>query len=156
MNYRAPFTGWGDDTNTSIKFGILTPDGRVPNWSGGSKLNRLEIPHSDSEILQNGGRDPWFVTFRAYFDSIDDMEMMDQLQGTRQTLRYTAGLTKKAGGTVQVLGETSYLILPNTMLDRISDELYEIEGAAEATLTFSRSGASTAYYGFSVYAEDDV
>jgi hypothetical protein len=151
----APWTGFGDETNTSIKFGILAPDGRVPNWSGGPKLTQLDIPHSDSQIIQNGGRRPWVVTFRCYFDTIEDMEMMDALQGTRQTLRYLAGVTKKAGGYIETAPHgVSYLVLPDTLLVSMSDETYEVEGSCEATLTFSRAGASTAYYGFSVYAED--
>lgn len=157
MNDHAPFTGFGDDTSTSVKFGILAPTGRVPNWSGGPKLTKLDIPHSDSLILQNGGRGEWSVSFRAYFDSIDDLELMDALQGTRQTLRYQAGFTKRAGGTVETLLGVSYLVLPNTLLDRIAEEDYEIDGIngpCEATLTFSRTGESTAYYGFSTYAED--
>lgn len=155
MDLLAPFTGFGNDTNSSVKFGILAPDGRVPNWSGGPRLHRLTVPHSDRTVTQNGGRDPWVVTFRCLFDTIADLELVDQLQGTRATLRYQAGMTKRAGGTVTTLQGVSYLVLPETMLDRISDETYEADGQCEATLTFSRAGESSAYYGFATYAEDD-
>lgn len=152
----APFTGFGDDTNTSVKFGILAErgTGTVPNWNGGPRLRQWAIANSDRTITQQTGRDPWRVTFRVEFESIAEMELMDNLQGTRATLRYQHGMTKTAGGTVATLAGVTYLILPDTLLERLEDETYEVDGHCEAAVTFSRSGESSAYYGFAVYGED--
>lgn len=150
----APFTGFGDDTNTSVKFGILAPDGRVPNWSGGPRLRQHAIANSDRTVTQQTGRDPWRVTFRVEFATIAELELMDDLQGTRATLRYQHGFTKRTGGTVTNLAGINYLVLPDTLLERVDNELYEVDGHCEADLTFSRAGASSAYYGFATYAED--
>ena len=152
---RAPFTGFGDDTNTSVKFAILAPDGRMPNWQGEARVNKFPIPHSARTVSQYGGRGEWSLTFRAYFDTIGELELLDELQGTRHTLRYLSGVTKRAGGTVVTLQGIQYLELSDTMLDAVTDEMYEVDGTCEATLTFSRAAELSAYYGFAVYAEDE-
>lgn len=156
MSSHATFTGFGDETNTSVKFRIVAPGGRIAGWSGGAKLRKLEIPHSDSQIIQVGGREERTISLRVHFASVADLEMMDDLQGTRATLRYRANRTKKAGGYLETLQDgVTYLVLPDTLLEQVSDETYQVFGPCEATLTFSRAGTSSAYYGFAVYAEDE-
>lgn len=134
----SPFTGFGDDPNTSVKFRLQRSAGRLPDWRGGPRLTQFVVPHSDRTITQHGGRDPWTVTFRLWFATVADLELLDALQGSRATLRYRAGLTKRVGGTVTMLGDVAYLVLPGTLLAVLSDVVVEVDGSCEATATFER------------------
>lgn len=152
----SPFTGFGDDPNTSVKFRLQRSAGRLPDWRGGPRLTQFVVPHSDRTITQHGGRDPWTVTFRLWFASVDDLELLDSLQGSRSTLRYRAGLTRRVGGTVSMLGDVAYLVLPETLLMSVGDAAIEVNGACEAPVTFQRAGDGSAYYEYAVYGEDEA
>lgn len=155
---RSPFTGFGDDPNTSIKFGWRRTSGQLPDWEGGPKLNTFAIANSDREVTQYGGRTPWSITVRLWFANRDDLDAMDALQGRRATLRYLYGMTKRAGGEPETILGTRYLVLPDTMLMRL--EALDHDGVAtgprEAMATFRRQydGSGDAY-GFAVYSEDE-
>lgn len=156
VNELSPFTGFGDDTNTSVKFSIGYVSDRIPDWSGGPRLVQHPVLHSNRTITQFGGRDPWTVTFRLWFGSIADLEALDALQGLRSTLRYRANLTRRVGGTTAMLGDVSYLVLPETLLLAVGDVEIEVDGTCEATVTFQRAGDGSAYYEYAVYGEDEA
>jgi len=136
----SPFTGYGDDPNTSVKFGLRRINGAMPDWQGGPKLTFHAIVNSDREVSQYHGRTPWTITLRLRFADRAALEAMDALQGRRATLRYLFGLTKRAGGHAETILGTRYLVLPETLL--LSLETVEIEGLAggsrEAMATFQR------------------
>jgi hypothetical protein len=144
----APLTGFGDDTNSSIKFGLLFPEGRYPDWTGGPRLAQFSIPHSDRTTTQYLGRDPWTITLHCYFPTLTNLELLDGVQGARQTLRIKAGLTRTAGGTIETLQDVQYLILPETLLLSISNSMIDLNGFAEADVTFQRPATASTYSGF--------
>ncbi len=154
MDHLAPFTGFGDDTNASIKFTIWAPSGRTANWQGGARLNTFAIPHSNRTITQHSGMNEWTISLPVLVDSVEDLDMLDALQGRRATLRYERVLTKRVGGTIENMQGVSYLTLPDTLLVQLSGESYEPDGPCEAVLTFSRPVEPSSYYGFAVYGED--
>ncbi len=156
MVQQALLTGFGDDTHTSVKFRILLPTNRTPDWRGAPRISQFDIPHSDRTVTQFRGRSPMEITFRLWLETIDDLDFLDGLLGTRQTLRYVAGITKKMNGTIETLGDTKYLNLPNTMLLDLGEPSIQVGGVSEVDATFQRAGESSAYYGFAVYAEDDA
>jgi hypothetical protein len=156
MSALSPFTGFGDDTNTSVKFGLQRANGRLPDWEGGPKLTFHDIANSDRQVTQRHGRTPWSITIKLWFGHPDDLEAMDALQDQRATLRYLYGLTKRAGGTPETILGTRYLALPNTML--ISLEPLDHDGVAtgprEAMATFRRAYSGGDTFGFARFAED--
>jgi hypothetical protein len=152
----APFTGFGDDANSSIKFGIdVTGQDTVPNWTGGEPdLTTHRVRNSSDVITQLHGREPRTLTLRLWFASLDDLEALEGVQGAQATLRYLWGITSRAGGTKETRGAHSYLVLPETLLARVTDQRTYIGGTAEAVATFQRAVGAASYYGFAVYAED--
>jgi hypothetical protein len=154
MTSRDPFTGFGDDTNTSIKFGIRAVGGVTPDWEGGKRINQFEIPNSDRTVTQIGGAKPQDVTFEVLVGSRADIQMLKNLIGVRATLRYLRGITTDEGGTVRTYLGTQYLELPNALLMKVAKVVNLRDGRSLAELTFQRAGDSSAYYGFSTYAED--
>jgi hypothetical protein len=157
INDYAPFTGFGDDYSASVKFAILHPDEMFPQWSSAHRSSKHAIPGSNVTVTQYHGRAPWSVTLRLYFASIDELEALDQLVGRKATLRYMWGISKTVGGYKWPIEGQNYLVLPGTILDSMSDERYEIDGPAEATVRFERSydPSLADTYGFAEYAEDE-
>ena len=155
MDELAPFTGFGDDTNTSVKFGIFAPGGDVPLWDVEPRGVKIPIPHSNRTVIQSTGLGEWSVTFRVDLATTTDLEMLQALQYQRATLRYQHRITNNPGGTVATLQGVSYVVLPDTLLDRVSRVSREVEGSCEADLTFTRPAEASAYYGFAYYSEPD-
>lgn len=153
----SPFTGFGDDPNTSVKFSIVTDGGRIADWAGGPKLSFHPIANSDREPTQYHGRKPWTLTCLLLFDTLDDLEALDALQGRRATLRYAWGVTKRAGGEPTMILSDRYLTLPDTMLVSLDVEATYRSGQAKALATFRRqSSGGSDLYGFAIYAEDEL
>ena len=158
MSHIDPFTGFGDDTNTSVKFGIRAERGVTPDWDGGeATITQWLIPNSNGrQVTQVSTAKPTTVTFEVLVGSRSDMQMLKSLAatGTRATLRYLRGITTDNGGIVRTYLGTSYLELPNTLLMKVKTVSNLRDGRSIAELTFQRAGDSSAYYGFSTYAED--
>ena len=129
MNDLSPFTGFGDDTNTSVKFSISAPGGVVPLWTLEPRGTKLPVPHSNRTIIQASGLGEWSVTFRVEVDTTDELELLQALQYQRATLRYRHRVTNNPGGTITTLQGVSYVVLPDTLLDRVSNETREVEGS---------------------------
>lgn len=144
----APLTGFGNDTNSSIKFGLVFPNGSYPDWQGGPRLAQFAIPHSDRTTTQYLGRDPWTITLRCHFRDVAHLELLDGVQGARATLRIKAGLTRTAGGTIQTLQDVQYLVLPETLLLSLTNAVIDLTGYCEADATFQRPATASTYTGF--------
>ena len=161
MSYLAgpsTFTGFGDDVAASIKFGILRDrNGSAPDWSGGeAKLAVFEPLHSNDVVTQYRGRQSREITLRLWFADVNDLEALDSVQGRQATLRYLWGITSRAGGRKQTLPDgVSYLVLPDTLLVRISDRVSMARGRWEATATFRRPVGIGTLYDYAHYAEED-
>jgi hypothetical protein len=155
MHDLAPFTGFGDDTNISLKFGILAPGGIVPLWTLDPRISSMPIPHSNRTVKQYGGLGEWSVTFSVDIETTQDLEMLQMLQGLTATLRYQHGVTNRPGGTVSTIQDVSYVILPDTFLARVSNESRLVDDTCEASVTFTRPAEASPYYGFAIYAEDE-
>ena len=134
----APFTGFGDDPSTSVKFGILVPDGTQMNWSGGPKLVQRTIPGGHRVNTRRTGRAPYEISLRIFFANTHDLERLDAMQGDVSMLRYAWGLTKPVGGYHAQHDGRAYLVLPETRLLQLSDEIIEVDGTAECTARFQR------------------
>jgi hypothetical protein len=152
----SPFTGFGDDINASIKFGILAPSGRMPNWTGGgATINRFRILHSNDVIKQYGGRDERVLVARLRFAAWDALEALDLVVGREATLRLPWGVTARAGGTQQVIADVAYLTLPGTELGELTEQKRYRDGTAIATATFRRPVGVGTLYDYAHYAEGD-
>lgn len=138
-NPLAPFTGFGDDYNTSIKFQIEYPSRGFPHWAGGPKLSQHTIANSDRVVTQYHGRTPWRISLTLWLATIDELEALDGLQGRRHTLRYLWGLSKRVGGAKETILSIDYLTLPGTLLVALTDEVIAVDGVCEVTATFERS-----------------
>lgn len=134
----APYTGFGDDYQTSAKFIILHPDTTFPQWSSAPILTRHHVYNSNTHQVQMHGREMWRVSLRLMFESVEELEFFDAFVGSSATLRYRAGLGKKVGGVRESIHGVDYLKLENTILSDVSDERYEIDGPCEVTATFER------------------
>jgi len=136
----SPFTGFGDDVNWSVKFGILRDraSGIMPDWESKSRLSLLDMATGNQQVTQRRGRDPWTVTLRLWFAERDEMERLDAMVGRRATLRYRYGMSSDAGGTKQTIEQRDYLVLPETLLLSLTDKTIEPGGRCEAVATFSR------------------
>lgn len=150
---RDPFTGFGDDTNTAVKFGIRAVGGVTPDWDGG-EATITQWYHIG--VTQIGPPKPTEVTFEVLVDSRADMQLLKELAatGTRATLRYLRGITTDTGGTVATYLGTQYLELPDTLLMKAEVVSNYRDGRSIAELTFQRDGVDAAYYGFARYGED--
>ena len=132
----APFTGFGDNANTSVKFGILA-QGKVPDWSGGGpRITEKKIAGGGVK-RRITGTDPYTVTFDLRFESHDDLAALEALRGTTATLRYLYGITKPLYGTYAYLAGTGYLVLPGVTLLDVRGQTHYRNGTAHATATFS-------------------
>ena len=154
INQYAPWTGFGDDYRTSVKFALLHPEDMFPQWTSNPVLSRHHIRNSNKTITQYHGRTPWTVSLRLMLASIDDLELLDGVVGQIATLRYIYGISKRVGGTKEHLLGGTYLKLPDTLLEALSDEAYEIDGPCEVTATFSRTYDAGSYVGFAIATEE--
>lgn len=142
MSELSPFTGFGNDPNWSVKFGIRQERASLPQWESPAALPVFDMPNPTGgpvrRVGQHMGRLPRQVSWRLWFDSQDDLDRMDAMVGTRATLRYLSRLTSTVGGSVEVIGAVSYLALPGTKLLALSDIERYVDGTCEATATFER------------------
>lgn len=155
LNSYAPWTGFGNDSRTSVKFVLLHPENSFPQWSSAPKLARISIPNSNVTITQYRGREPWEVQMRLLFANFDDLDLMDSQVGRTNTLRYMWGISKRVGGVKEYLDGQAYLRLDDTLLLGLSDEVYEVDETCEATATFSRIYNGNSYVGFAEVGNDD-
>lgn len=151
----APFTGFGDDTNTAIKFGILAPGGVVPLWELQPRVNVFPVLHSNRTITQYGGLGLWSVTFDVDVDTTDALTLLQMLQGQQATLRYQYRVTNNPGGTVATIQDITYVVLPDTLLAGVGAITRLVDDTCTASLTFTRPADESAYYGFALYGEDE-
>jgi hypothetical protein len=151
----APFTGFGDDTNSSVKFGIMLPADEVPLWELEPRLSKFAIPHSNRTTTQYGGLGEWSVSFVVDIDTTDALVMLQQLQGQQATLRYQYRITNNPGGDVETIGNVTYVVLPETLLDNVSRVTRDVGDTCTATLTFTRTADPSSYYGFALYGEPE-
>ncbi len=156
MSRRDPFVGFGDATNSSIKFQVASDGGTVADWAGGGpRMRQMDVANSDRTITQVTGRNPREITLRLLLDSATELELLDGVQGQRATLRILAGTTRTAGGTVETLLGIRYLKLPETLLMEVGEVKRYPSGQRTAEATFQRAGVSGSYYGFAVYTEPE-
>lgn len=151
----APYTGFGYDYQTSVKFGILWPESNFPTWTSKPILTRKMVGNSGDYHTQFHGREPWNCTFRLLFGSIEEVEFFDAMVGQEATLWYRAGLGKSLDGTRRAIGGVDYLVLPFTTLDDINNETYEFDGHCEVSASFTHPYGDSAHYGFAVYEEEE-
>jgi hypothetical protein len=151
----APMTGFGDDTNTSIKFGILAPTGEIPLWELEPRINKFPIPHSNRTVTQYGGLGLWSVTFDVDLDTDTELTMLQSIQGQQATLRYQYRVTNNPGGIVEHIFGTSYVVLSDTLLDRVQRPVRSPDGSCMASVTFTRTADPSSYYGFATYGEPE-
>lgn len=152
-----PFSGFGDDTNTSVKFITITKlHDPIPDWEGGDRnLSDHDIGNG-LQVTQRHGWKPWLLTMRLWFEAPGDLALMASLQGEAATLRYRWGLTKQVDGTKQTLVDRDYLVLPDTMLLTLKPvrEGGVVTGVPEALATFRRTYVPSPYVGFTVVGAD--
>ena len=156
MIRRDPFVGFGDDTNSSVKFQVVHSRGGVATWDGGDrKLNMFDIGGGQA-VVQRGANQPWTIKLRLLFESLDALELLQTLQGESATLRILWGITTRAGGTkwTDITG-TSYLVLPDTILLDLTDQKYHLSGPCEATAMFWRPYVASPYVGFTLLSPED-
>jgi len=137
-NTLSPFTGFGDDPNWSVKFGVRKDRARLADWESGLRMARLPLATGNGEITQRRGRDPWTLTWRLWFATVEDLDRLDAMVGRRATLRYRSNLTKRGGGSLQTIEDRTYLVFPGTMLIELTDIEVAPDGRCEATATFTR------------------
>ncbi len=143
MTRRDPFVGFGDATNSSVKFQVVSDGGTVADWAGSPRMRQLEVANSDRTITQVHGRNPWEITLRLLLDSATELELLDGVQGQRATLRILAGTTRTAGGTVETLLGVRYLNLPETLLMEVGEVTRYPAGQRTCDATFQRSAEVT-------------
>ena len=131
----APYTGFGDDANTSVKFGVLAK-GRVAEWSGGQQRITTKKIAGGGVKYRITGRDPYTITLPLRFESTADLAALEALQGTTATLRYLYGITKPLHGTYEYRMGTAYLAIPGVRLLRVEDTEVFRNGACGASATF--------------------
>lgn len=151
-----PFTGFGDDPDTSIKFMLVKRESDDElAWAGGdAKLTTHAIHNSSDEVVQYHGRGPLTFTTRLWFRDADDLEAMWAVVGRAATLRYRWRLTTRAGGVKETRGSRDYLVLPNTTLVSLGGIQTAPWHMPEATATFRRAVGAASYYGFAQYTEE--
>lgn len=137
MSRFAPFTGFGDDPSTSIKFRIL-PGDAMPDWQGGPRLNIRKIPGGKRVNIRNTGGDPYTVSIRLAFDCRSDFDRMDAAQGTQAALRYSWGETRRAGGHYEDIQGRAYLTIPGVWLMGLEDPRRLPDGTVKVTASFLR------------------
>lgn len=156
---RFPFTGFGDDINTSIKFMLIryVNSDSEHGWTGGdAKLPTFEPLHSNDVVTQYHGRSPMTFTSRLWFRDIRDLQAMLDVRGRQSTLRYAWGITTNAGGVKETLPDgRSYLTLPGTILLGMSEIKTPRGQQPEATATFRRPVGTGTLYDYAHYAEED-
>jgi hypothetical protein len=153
---RYPFTGFGDDPNSSIKF-MMIRRGDDPDygWEGGTpRLATHQILNSSDTITQTRGRDPYVMTVRLWFADRASLVALRAVQGAWATLRYNADMTDDIGGTVETRPHGRYRVLPETLLVSVDEVRVPRGQQPEAVATFQRAVGAASYYGFAVYAED--
>lgn len=132
------FTGFGDDPNWSVKFGIRRKGSTLPDWDSKARRAQL-VPATGNDIItQVRGRDPWVGSFRIWSPCAEDLDRLDAMINTRATLRYVAGRSRRAGGSVQTIEDRQYLVYPGTMLMDLTEVDQEPNGQWEATAAFMR------------------
>jgi surface antigen len=135
----SPFTGFGDDPNWSVKFGIRRNGDNLPDWTSKPRLAQHALATGNGTITQRRGRDPWEITFRLWLPSADDLDRLDAMVGRRATLRYLGTLTKTAGGLRETIEDRTYLVYPQTLLLGLADVDIRPGGLCEVTATFQRA-----------------
>lgn len=156
MMVRDPFSGFGDDTNSSVKFSLVSDRGVIADWAYTPTINEHAIPHSGRVVTQYGGQRALELETGLLFDDPHSFDIFNALQGQQATLRYAYGLTSDAGGTaVAGLGGVLYLTLPETLLFRVAKVRRYRDGHVACSATFKRTVEPSAYYGFALYGEDE-
>lgn len=136
MSRIAPFTGFGSDPSTSLKFDVLSDQGRTPDWTGGPRLIERTIPGSNRVNVRNTGRDPYRITLTLRLDSLTALNALDAMQGTSATLRYAWGVTKPLDGHHEHHAGEDYLAVPNVRLMRLSNVVRRPNGTVTVEAEF--------------------
>ncbi len=157
MTRRDPFVGFGNATNSSVKFQVVAEGGRVAEWSGGEpEINQLKVVNSGGRtITQIGEPEPYEIDLQLIFDTKAEYALLRAVQGVRATLRLLYGVTEDLDGTVQTLLGTRYLVLPDTMLMTVTNATRYPSGQRVAEATFQRSASIDSYIGFADTGEDE-
>ena len=156
-NRPAPFSGFGDDQATSVKFVTITRyNDPIPDWEGGDREISYHGIGQGQEVTQRHGWKPWLLTMRLWFETPQAFALMASLQGERATLRYRWGLTKPLDGTKATILNTDYLVLPDTLFVSLAPVRGSgvVPGVPEALATFRRSYAPGPFVGFTIVGED--
>src|SRR5690606_11132563 len=136
MSRIAPFTGFGADPSTSLKFDVLSDQGRTPDWTGGPHLIERTITGSNRVNVRNTGSDPYRITLTLRLDSLTALNAMDAMQGTAATLRDAWGVTKPLHGHHEHHAGEDYLDVPNVRLLRLSNVVRRPNGTVTVEAEF--------------------
>lgn len=150
-----PFTGFGDDPDTAIKFMLVRhPQAPAHAWTAsGARISSHIIHNSNDEVTQYHGRGPTLLTTRLWLQDMPAVEALLAVVGRSATLRYRWGLTTNPGGTKETRAGRSYVVLPDTLLASVDDVQVLRGRQPEVTATFRRPYGSGDLYGFAIASE---
>lgn len=143
MSSTDPFTGFGNATNSSVKFQIRAESGRMPAWTNRSRAVTLQIPGGEDVTQNPAGPILWETTINVLLPSSGDLQLLYGLQAQRATLRYLFGIGMRLDGTVRTYFGTPYLELASTKLVSVKTISEHRDGRAIADLTFHHWQAAT-------------
>ncbi len=132
---------FGTTASGIVPFTILmaSRDEGLGVWSDEPNIIVTNIPGStgppEIEVIRKQG--PSMVTWRLYLDSVADYTALKAKQATVDTLTVAAN-TQTHSGTASTYNGYPVVLLPYTLLMRISDETYMVDGSVEASATFLR------------------
>src|SRR5690606_1853348 len=136
MSRIAPFTGFGSDPSTSLKFDVLSDQGRTPAWTGGPRLSERTIPGSNRVNVRHTGRDPYRVTLTLRVGPPADLTAPHAVHSTPATLRYAWGITRPLDGHHEHHAGEDYLAIHNVRLMRLSGVVRRPNGTVTVEAEF--------------------
>lgn len=138
----APYTGFGDATNTSVKFTTIRRLGEHrANWSSTPRLVQEPVAVSTTRVItQTIGRSPYEIGLTLWLPTLEALAHLDALQGTRATLWLKWDLAKPIGADHARLDDgVDYAVYTDTLLLRLSGERELDTGYFEVNALFQRA-----------------
>ncbi len=124
-----------------VPFTILmaSRDEGLSVWSDEPKIVITTIPGStgppEIEVIRKQGAS--IVTWRLYLETVADYTALKAKQATVDTLTVAMGTQTHSDSPNAIEGFTD-VVLPHTLLMRMSDEMRMVDGSVEASATFFR------------------
>ncbi len=132
---------FGTTASGIVPFTILmaSRDEGLSVWSDEPNIIVTNIPGStgppEIEVIRKQG--PSMVTWRLYLATVADYTALKAKQATVDTLTVAMGTQTHSDAQNAIEGFTD-VVLPHTLLMRISDEMRMVDGSVEASATFFR------------------